>query len=206
MGVVYEEGGNVTFTCTDLGGPGNSIQWLRDDEDLTSETDNLLTLTNITVEGDGAVYTCVANNSAGMGSASVGLNISPVIDLDPTDINTDNNETVSFACNARAFPPPVYEWVRVGDLLPESVTGENTSMLTFNPVMFGDQGDYYCTATSSGITVSSNTATLTSELVYTYSFLKHLFLLPYLSPFLSFQPAPSPSLLFLLSLCLQSHQ
>ena len=159
---VYDEGDNVTFTCTDLGGPYNSIQWQKNGQDL-NETNNLLTLTNVTLDGDGAVYTCIANNSAGMGSANITLKFRLIIDLHPMDANSDNNEIVTFSCSARAFPHPVYVWLRVGEELPDSAMGGNTSMLTLSPAHFGDQGDYFCNATSGNLTLSSNLARLTSK-------------------------------------------
>jgi len=160
--VVYDEGNNVTFTCDSLGGPGNTFQWLMNGQVLENETEPTLLLTSITAASDGGVYTCVVMNSVGAGNASVQLNIGPVIDVHPVDINTVRGANVSFTCNAIAFPPPQYEWMRVDSPLPETALAQH-SILVFSAVSFGDEGDYYCTATSSGTTVSSNTATLTSE-------------------------------------------
>ena len=166
VGVVYEEGDNVTFTCTSLGGPDNSIQWLKDGENFTgviSSNSNTLTLIYISVMEDGGVYTCVASNAAGTGNASVSLLISPVFVMDPTSEEITNGTIVSFMCMALAFPDPTYMWFRVDGDLPESAMETNTSTLTLFPAVFGDQGDYYCNATSNGVPVSSQTATLTSK-------------------------------------------
>ena len=121
--------------------------------------------------GDGGVYTCVVMNSAGADNASVQLNIGPVIDIHPADINTEMGANISFVCNATAFPFPQYEWIRVDSALPESAVALH-NVLVFSAVSFGDQGDYYCTATSNGVTVSSNSATLTSEFKYFVSDLR----------------------------------
>ena len=168
VGVVYDEGDNVTFSCSAEGGPENTLQWLKDGEDFGSVicgSENNLTLTSITID-DGAVYTCEASNAAGTGSASVSLNISPVIVLHPVNIGVSNGTNASFMCEATAFPEPTYVWSRVGGELPESALGVNSSTLTLSPAVFGDQGEYYCNATSNDITVSSNTATLTSQSFY----------------------------------------
>ena len=162
---VYDEGDNVTFTCDSLGGPGNTFQWLKDGQVLEDEREPTLLLTNITVASDGGVYACVVMNSAGVGNASVQLNIGPVIDVHPVDINTLRGANVSLTCNAIAYPAPQYEWMRVDSRLPGAALALH-NILVFSAVSFGDEGDYYCTATSSGITVSSNTATLTSEFQY----------------------------------------
>ena len=173
MGVVYEEGDNVTFSCTSLGGSDNSIQWLKDGESFAQEingSSSRLKLTDISVTEDGAIYTCVASNAAGNGSASVSLLISPVFVADPTDEEIINGTVISFICNAIAFPDPSYIWLRVGGDLSESAVGRNTTMLTLYPAVFGDQGIYYCTATSSGVSVSSQTAILTSQFIIVFLF------------------------------------
>ena len=164
VGVVYDEGDNVTFSCSAEGGPGNTLQWLKDGEvfgSIISGSENNLTLTNITID-DGAVYTCEASNAAGTGSASVSLNISPVIISNPVSIGVSNGTNASFMCSATGFPEPTYVWIRVGGELPESAIGVTISTLMLSPAVFGDQGEYYCNATSNSITVSSNAATLTS--------------------------------------------
>ena len=168
VGMVYDEGDNVTFSCSAEGGPQNTLQWLKDGKDFGSiicGSENNLTLTSITID-DGAVYTCEASNAAGTGSASVSLNISPVIVLHPVNIGVFNGTNASFMCEATAFPEPTYVWITVGGELPESALGVNSSTLMLNPAVFGDQGEYYCSATSNGITVSSNTTTLTSQSFY----------------------------------------
>jgi len=65
------------------------------------------------------------------------------------------------ACEAEAFPEPQYQWMRVGGMFSENVAGVDSSLLVFNPVIFGDEGDYYCSATSNRVTVTSDNATLT---------------------------------------------
>ena len=166
VGVVYEEGDNVTFFCTSLGGPGNSIQWLKDGESLgqgINESSSMLELTDISVTEDGAIYTCVVSNAAGNGSASVSLLISPVLVTHPMDEEIINGTVTSFICTAMAFPEPTYMWYRVDNELPKSAIGANTSTLILSPAVFGDQGDYYCSAISSGVAASSAIATLTGE-------------------------------------------
>ena len=166
VGMVYQEGDNVTFTCTSLGGPNNTIEWLKDGENFreaVNQSSSMLKLVDISVMEDGAIYTCVASNAAGSGADYVSLNISPVFEMDPMDVETSNGSEVSFTCTALAFPEPTYTWSRVDSELPDSAVGANTPTLTLSPAVFGDQGVYYCNATSSGDSVISDTATLTSE-------------------------------------------
>ena len=166
VGVVYQEGDNVTFICTSLGGPNNTIEWLKDGEifrEAVNQSSSMLKLVDISVMEDGAIYTCVASNAAGSGADSVSLNISPVFEMDPMDVETSNGSEVSFTCTALAFPEPTYTWSRVDSELPDSAVGANTPTLTLSPAVLGDQGVYYCNATSSEVSVMSDTGILTSE-------------------------------------------
>ena len=82
VGVVYQEGDNVTFTCTSLGGPDNRIRWLKDGEifrDDVNQSSAILNLVDISVMEDGGIYTCVASNAAGSGVDYVSLNIFPIL-------------------------------------------------------------------------------------------------------------------------------
>ena len=161
--IVYDEGDNVTFTCSSLGGPNNTLQWLKDGLDLNGSTSEILTLVSITVIDDGGVYTCVTSNAAGSDNASVRLNIRPVFIIHPMSQSIVNGTDISFNCSAMGFPEPVYTWFREDDDLPQSAMVVNSSILVFEPAVFGDQGIYYCNATSSDVSVSSETAILTSQ-------------------------------------------
>ena len=165
IGLVYDEGANVTFTCSSLGGPGNTIQWLKDGQVLQNETGCTLLLTNITAARDGGIYKCAAFNQAGSSDANISLNIAPILVGHPTDIHTEIGTAITFFCHATAYPEPQYEWVKVGGALPESATVQQFS-LHIPSVSVDDQGQYYCQATSNNITVSSSTATLTGKLKY----------------------------------------
>ena len=174
VGVVYDDGDDVSFTCTSEGGPDNTLQWFKDGTDVTDMiegSENNLTLYNISADGDGGVYECRASNAAGMGSASVTLYVSPMFIMQPLDQNITDGENVSFTCIATAFPPAEYMWYRVEGDLPESATGGNTSTLTLSPAVFGDQGQYYCNATSNDILISSDIVTLTSKSLILPTFL-----------------------------------
>ena len=152
---------NVTFTCSALGGPDNIFQWQKDGQELFGESQSTLTLTDVNA-ADGGVYTCVVTNAAGNDSSDITLNILPYFIVQPNDILTNNGDSQTPTCGAEGFPNPVYQWFRNDNQMVRSnLTGDNSSMLLFDPVLFGDESDYYCTATSNGISVNSTTATLT---------------------------------------------
>ena len=84
----------------------------------------------------------MASNAAGSGADSVSLNISPVFEMDPMDVETGNGREVSFTCTALALPEPTYTWSRLDSELPDSAVGANNSTLTLSPAVLGDQGVY----------------------------------------------------------------
>ena len=161
LNMVFERGNDATFNCTAEGGPGNTYQWQQNGTNLDNETMQTLAITQISVN-DGDQYTCIVSNAAGNDSASTSLFVYPEITIDPVHIMDAINGTVRMlACDADAFPEPQYQWVRVGGDFGDNINGINSDMLVFAPVLFGDEGEYFCTATANGHTVQSNSSTLT---------------------------------------------
>ena len=153
----------VTLMCMALGGPGNTFQWAFNGEEIENETSSNLTRTNVTEEDDGA-YTCTVTNPAGNGFYTTHVFIVPSIS--PTSVNADNGITeVSFTCSAIGFVEPEIQWMKEDGSLPSSASGQNTTTLTIGPVLFGNEGLYYCVAMSNQLSAESERATLYSELI-----------------------------------------
>jgi hypothetical protein len=156
----FNSGDDVTLNCTAQGGPNNLFRWQKAGVDLEEENLPTLTISNITVFQAG-IYTCTVNNTAGSDSASVTVNIRPQFTSVFEDFLQDNGDSVTLTCEAESFPDPMYTWRRVdgdGGIL------SNFSNLSFDAVAFEDGGDYFCTVTSAGIEIQSESVTLTSEL------------------------------------------
>ena len=164
MNETFNRGDNVTFTCSARGGPGNIFQWLRNGTELENETSETLTLPTIDFS-DGDEYTCLVCNAAGNESVSTFLLVSPEITLNPMDVNTTNGSFIMIMCDAEAFPSPEFQWIHSNGDIRTDIMGIDTNMLVFSPVLFGDEGDYYCNATSNGISVFSDTATFTCKFI-----------------------------------------
>ena len=160
------QGDNATINCTictSLGGPGNGYQWQINGSDIMNETSSQLILSSAAVS-TGGEYICSVNNTAGMDNASTYLFISPNITTQPTSMNATNGSTISLTCVAEAFPFPEYQWGRGdGGEIRNDITGQNSTMLIFIPLVFGDEGDYYCNVTSGNSMVQSEAITITSE-------------------------------------------
>ena len=156
----YSRGDNITLQCTSIGGPENAFQWLFDGEALAGENSPTLILSNVNAT-DGGVYSCMVSNAAGNSTDDTTVFIAPYFITQPVDTFGSNGTVVVLMCEAEASPSPQYQWSR-GDSRAIR-NGINTSTLTFDPVMFGDEGDYICTADnsaqSSQVTIASKIET-----------------------------------------------
>lgn len=154
--------------CTAMGGPDNSFHW--EMNGTTIGNDSVVNLVAIDAS-QGGDYTCIVSNAAGSDSASTTLYVAPYIITSLKEpILTMNGSNVNITCNATGFPTPTVTWV---DMLDIEVS--STSQLQFMPVLFGDEGAYYCVASTeiNGTRFSTrNETTLTgkwSSAEYTYS-------------------------------------
>lgn len=141
-----------------------SYQWMFNYTLLVHEMSENLTLYRVSASRNGGNYSCNVNNAAGTGTYTTNLFFSPIITVNPADeVVFDNTSNVTFTCNAIAYPVPHYEWFKVNGVLPSTAVGGNTNSLIISPVVFGDEGTYYCRATANNMTIDSNRATLYSK-------------------------------------------
>ena len=157
----YQRFDDVNLTCVALGGPSVFFQWLMDGSDLEGETSSTLMLRDVNASTGGA-YTCVASNSAGNDSADVSVFIAPYFIMEPQDVGGLNGDTVSLTCLAEAFPSPSYQWFREERSLREDLNA-SLEMLSFDPLVFGDEGEFFCNVSSQDRLVQSLSATLSGK-------------------------------------------
>ena len=156
----YEKGDAVNISCSGQGFPDTFYQWQVNGTDIHEETSTTLTIFNVNVSTGGR-YTCVVFNSAGSVSASNFVFISPYFTTQPEDREVYNGSNITLMCEAEAFPTPHYQWRRVnGSAIRNTVVGVNSNILSFNPIMFGDEGNYLCNAASRSVTIQSNNVIL----------------------------------------------
>ena len=153
----FIENDTVILQCITYGGPGNTFEWIFN-ETVIEITSNL-TLTGVMTE-DGGSYTCNVTNAAGSDTYTTYVFIRPMITLNPTSVNVSVGDNVSFMCDAMGFPTPSILWMKEDGDLPVNATGENTTNLTIAQVEFGNEGFYYCVATSNDLVVESARTTL----------------------------------------------
>ena len=169
----YEQGDTAILECNSTGGPGNTYQWQKDQRDIIGEISTILSLPGVTASTGGA-YSCVVSNDAGNSSASTLLLVSPYFIEQPMEVLlTSAGSLLNISCVAAAFPEPEYEWGHEDkkDLRMEILT--NMSILSISGVQYEDGGNYYCNATSNGLTNVSISAlvigkfSLQSDVKYT---------------------------------------
>ena len=156
----FNDTNEVMLSCTTQGGPANSFQWSFNGNELENENSSIIILSNVTAE-EGGAFTCNVTNAAGSDNLTTFVFISPMITLNPVSLAVENGTNeVNFTCDATGFPEPMFEWMKEGD--PGTVLSD-TRTLTLSPVVFGDEDFYFCVATSNGLVVQSEQATLSSE-------------------------------------------
>ena len=162
----YPAGVNATIVCSSNGGPNNSYQWQVNGSDIEGAVIPVLELLDVQ-SSDGGEYTCMVSNAAGSQDASTFLYISPFFITQPVDTQAVNGTSVNLTCEGDAFPSPEYQWGRSDGVSIREGIITYTSILIFNPVMFGDEGDYYCNVSSLDFIVHSEVATLSGKHTFT---------------------------------------
>lgn len=146
-----------------MGGDSRTYRWQHNGMDLPGRSSTTLTLPNVQAS-QGGTYSCVVTNAAGSASASTLLFIALNIIGQPLDNLTHVGSVASLLCEAEAFPIPTYQWRRVDGLSVRHGILTDSAMLTFSPVLFGDEGAYYCEVTSGATFQRSQNATITGKL------------------------------------------
>ena len=186
--MTVDNGSNVTFTCSALGGPNNTFIWVRSDEldeifesyiqpllsttpvdvsdiiskfsDIILENGTILFFESINATFNGGSYECVVINEAGLGRYDTTLYVRPVITEQPMDVVTEVNSTVTLTCIADSFPAPEYQWEMMNRTSREfePIDGETNTTLVFDYIDYYDFGTYRCV-----VSVSLINSTITSD-------------------------------------------
>ena len=186
--MTVDNGSNVTFTCSALGGPNNTFIWVRSDEldeifesdiqpllnttpvdvsdiiselsDIILENGTILFIESINATLNGGSYECVVINEAGLGRDDTTLYVRPVITQQPMDVETEADDIVTLTCIADSFPAPEYQWEMMNRTSGEfePIDGETDTTLVFDYIDYEDYGTYRCEVTTPTIN-----ETITSE-------------------------------------------
>ena len=180
---IYFEFSSSAPTATDVEctGPNNdAIDDMNGLGIVISRTDNIdsqlirleINITSVN-HTHGGIYRCTANES--VINATVLLLIRP--EVEPMQALAKNGDNITLTCLAQSIPEPSYQW-RVfkdsndSDTISDvdmfvSGSGENMlltrSFLAFEPVVYGDAGEYRCIIDIAGTQLESDSALLAGK-------------------------------------------
>jgi hypothetical protein len=147
-------GSNASFTVGATG--ATSLQWRKGGVNIAGATSATLNLGGVTAASAGA-YDCVLTNVCGSvttASATLTVNTTPVIDIQPVAVAVCSDATATFtvsSANATSL-----QWRRNG----VDIAGATASTLTISPALAGSAGSYDCVLTNACGTTTSSAATL----------------------------------------------
>ncbi len=132
---------DVHFGVSAGGGPPPSLQWQRNAVNLPGETNDVLTLRNISAEANG-LYRVIASNSFGSVTSNIlpieAISAAPRLSVVPFETNAVAGSMVVFSAVAVGGPPPQYQWQFNGVDLP----GETNASLIRPRMRTEDSGEY----------------------------------------------------------------
>ncbi len=158
-------GNSVTFTAAASGTAPLTYQWQKNNVNISGATSSSFTITS-TVPSDAGNYTLIATNSANSATSNPAIltitATAPAITTQPASQKTIIVGTsVTFSAVASGNPAPTYQWQKNS----ANIIGATSSSYTITNAATGDAGVYTVIATNVAGTATSNSATLTVNVV-----------------------------------------
>jgi hypothetical protein len=154
-------GRTATFTVTASGIGTLSYQWYRGGNAISGATLAAYTTPILTLEDNGARFSCRVTNTGGSVTSNealltVSVEAAPQITTQPLSVRVNAGQAVSLTVAATGSAPLSYQWKR------GSVNvGSNSATLTFQTVNLADAGMYYVIVSNAFGTITSAKAMLT---------------------------------------------
>ncbi|VDK82636.1 unnamed protein product [Litomosoides sigmodontis] len=158
--IVARSGQAAELWCEAIGIPKPQITWLRGDnalsqstlDDFTDVLKSTVFFPNVSSE-NGGVYTCKAENWAGISYKDVNFVVLIPPEIHPERLNVTANigETVVMTCNVTGMPEPVVSWMKIPDV---DIFGNEKKYqiygteLRIRSIVPEDDGFYHCVAKS----------------------------------------------------------
>jgi len=159
-------GSSITFTATATGSGTLSYQWYKNGSSISGATSSTYTISSVAL-ADAANYTVVVTNSVSNVTSDVAVLsvasavVAPTIATQPATQSVNVGSSVTLSVIATGTSPFTYQWYKGSS----AVSGATSSSYTISSPAVGDSGSYYVTVTNSSGTATSNTATLTVNVV-----------------------------------------
>ncbi|CAH1270966.1 HMCN1 [Branchiostoma lanceolatum] len=156
------QGRQVVLTCDADGVPSPTVSWNNQGESVSgrpgmSVSDTGALIISSARPEDSGPYTCTAINPAGVASRQVNLQVFvPPSGTGGTGDSTNEvtatvDDKVSLPCDVNAIPPPVFAWIKDGQVLSADSARHAISSsgnLDIVAVQVDDSGKYVCVATN----------------------------------------------------------
>ena len=169
-------GNTATFSVTATGNPTPTYQWKKNGTAIAGATSASYTTPSTVAADNGAIFSCVASNSAGSATsngATLTVQTPPTINTQPVDQTINLGQTATFSVVAVGNPPPAYQWKKNGTAIAGATSASYTTPAT---VATDDGAIFVCIVSNSVASITSNNAKLSV-------------LLPSTPPSISVQPA-----------------
>ena len=165
----------ANFSASWTGPLGATIENTSSYEVLLYFYDEIVNTTLIIINAsssEGGQYSCIAENIDGFDNSTVLLYVDPVIQ--PINYTVAINDTLTITCDVQDFPAPSFTWQKelnntFQTLSPQidtngRILNTTSKNLTFDPIIFGDEGVYRCVVyTLEFESIPSNDILLTGE-------------------------------------------
>lgn len=156
-------GENVSFTVSAAGVPSPTLQWRKNGANISGQTGNTLTLTNLQTT-DSGTYDCVATNSQGTATSNQAIltvnppaGSAPAITLNPSSLVLTEGSQAIFTVTATGTPAPTYQWRKNG----ANISGATSATYSIAAVVAADAGEYDVVVTNVNGSATSSSALLT---------------------------------------------
>jgi alpha-tubulin suppressor-like RCC1 family protein len=152
--------GTLDLSVSASGGTGTlHYQWKQDGTNVG--TDSSSYSKSSFAETDRGSYTVVvSDDSTNVNSNPAVVTVLPRIDVQPLTQEVFLGGILTLSVTAVGYAPISYQWYQNSGIL----TGEESSTLVVDPVISETAGDYYVEVTCDGNVVTSDTATITTQL------------------------------------------
>ncbi|MFC2114566.1 immunoglobulin domain-containing protein, partial [Bacteroidota bacterium] len=152
-------GQGMTFSVTATGSSPLNYQWYNTSGAINGATGSTYTL-NSAATSDAGNYYCIVTNTCGNDQCNT---IALTVRTAPSFTSQSGNQTVcsgsgaSFSVTGSGTPTPTYQWY----YNTASISGATNNALNLSSVSTSNAGDYYCIATNTCGTATSNSRSLT---------------------------------------------
>lgn len=148
------ENQSITLSVTASGAQPLTYQWYKNNNAITGATNNTYTISSISTS-DAATYKCRATNSCGYDESSgivLTVKAAPSISSQTGTVNVCSNSAAPFSITATGSTPLTYQWYNSSG----SIGTATNNTYTISAASTSDAGNYYCIATNSCGSATSN--------------------------------------------------